>query len=70
MTKVCNRLRMERESEISRTAIHRTQMHNELSCYENSLADTKQMLKKNMGYMQSRQFLQLQKTIEERLFFK
>ena len=69
MTKVCNRLRMERESEISRTAIHRTQMHNELSCYENSLADTKQMLKKNMGYMQSRQFLQLQESIWERLFF-
>lgn len=67
MTKVCNRLRMERESEISRTAVHRTQMHNELSCYENSLADTKQMLKKNMGYMQSLQFLQLQKTIEERI---
>ena len=67
MTKVCNRLRMERESEISRTAVHRTQMHNELSCYENSLADTKQMLKKNMGYMQSTQFLQLQKTIEERI---
>ena len=67
MTKVCNRLRMERESEISRTAVHRTQMHNELSCYENSLADTKQMLKKNMGYMQSPQFLQLQKTIEERI---
>ena len=67
MTKVCNRLRMERESEISRTAVHRTQMHNELSCYENSLADTKQMLKKNMGYMQTPQFLQLQKTIEERI---
>ena len=67
MTKVCNRLRMERESEISCTAVHRTQMHNELSCYENSLADTKQMLKKNMGYMQSPQFLQLQKTIEERI---
>ena len=67
MTKVCNRLRMERESEISRTAVHRTQMHNELSCYENSLADTKQMLKKNMGYMQSPQFLQLQKNIEERI---
>ena len=67
MSKVCNRLRMERETEINRTAVHRTQMHNELSCYENSLADTKQMLKKNMGYMQSPQFLQLQKTIEERM---
>ena len=68
MSKVCNRLRTERENEISRTAVHRTQMHNELSCYENSLADTKQMLKKNMGYMQSRQFLQLQESIWERLF--
>ena len=67
MTKVCNRLRMERESEISRTAVHRTQMHNELSCYENSLADTKQMLKKNMGYRQSPQFLQLQETREARI---
>ena len=70
MTKVCNRLRMERENEISRTAVHRTQMHNELSCYENSLADTKQMLKKNMGYMQSPQFLLLQETIENKLRIK
>ena len=70
MTKVCNRLRMERENEISRTAIHRTQMHNELSCYENSLSDTKQMLKKNMGYIQSPQFLQLQKSIEMKLGIK
>lgn len=67
MTKVCNRLRMERENEISRTAVHRTQMHNELSCYENSLADTKQMLRKNTGYMQSRQFARLQKEIGDRL---
>ena len=70
MSKVCNRLRTERENEISRTAVHRTQMHNELSCYENSLADTKQMLKKNMGYMQSPQFLQLQETIENKLRIK
>ena len=70
MSKVCNRLRTERANEISRTAVHRTQMHNELSCYENSLADTKQMLKKNMGYMQSPQFLQLQETIENKLRIK
>ena len=70
MSKVCNRLRTARENEISRTAVHRTQMHNELSCYENSLADTKQMLKKNMGYMQSPQFLQLQETIENKLRIK
>ena len=70
MSKVCNRLRTERENEISRTAVHRTQMHNELSCYENSLADTKHMLKKNMGYMQSPQFLLLQETIENKLRIK
>lgn len=60
MSKVCNRLRLERENEISRTAIHRTQMHNELSCYENSLADIRMMLKKNMGYLQCSQFRRLQ----------
>lgn len=67
MSKVCNRLRMERESEISATAVHRTQMYNEMSCYENSLADVRQMLRKNMGYMQCREFLLLQKEISERL---
>ena len=60
MTKVCNRLRLERETEISRTAVHRTQMHNELACYENSLADVKMMLKKNLGYLSCPQFLRLQ----------
>ncbi|MGN0283141.1 MAG: DUF4435 domain-containing protein [Prevotella sp.] len=67
MTKVCNRLRMERESEISRTAVHRTQMHNELSCYENSLADVKMMLKKNIGYMACPQFQRLQEDVENYL---
>jgi len=67
MSKVCNRLRTERENEISATAIHRTQMHNEMSCYENSLADVRQMLKKNMGYMQCREFIKLQATVAERL---
>lgn len=65
MGKLCNRLRTERENEISRTAIHRTQRNNELSCYENSLADVKQMLKKNMGYMQCPEFLRLQDDVDK-----
>ena len=65
LTKVCNRLRSERENEIHRSAIHHTQMRNELSCYENSLEDTRSMLKKNTGYMSSPQFLQLQADIEK-----
>ena len=63
MTKVCNSLRTERETEISCTAVHKTQMHNELSCYENSLADVKTMLKKNMGYMSCPLFLRLQEDV-------
>lgn len=65
MGKLCNRLRTERENEISRTAIHRTQRNNELSCYENSIADVKQMLKKNMGYMQCPEFLRLQDDVDK-----
>ena len=67
MSKVCNMLRQERETEISRTAVHKTQMHNEMSCSENSLADVKTMLKKNMGYMLCPQFLQLQEDIAKYL---
>ena len=67
MTKVCNRLRMEREAEINRTAVHKTQMYNEISCYENSLADVKLMLKKNMGYMACPQFQRLQADVEQYL---
>lgn len=50
MTKVCNRLRTERENEINRTAVHQTQRRNEISCYEGSLMDIKQTMKKSMGY--------------------
>ena len=60
LTKVCNRLRTEREEEIHRTSLHKTQMYNELSCYENSLTDVETMLRRNMGYLACPQFLQLQ----------
>ncbi|MBP3510830.1 MAG: DUF4435 domain-containing protein [Prevotella sp.] len=60
MTKVCNLLRQEREREIHSTATHRTQMRNELSCYENSIEDVRSMLKKNTGYVSCPQFIALQ----------
>ena len=67
MSKVCNRLRTERENEITQTSIHHLQRNNEMACYERSIEDSKAMLKKNLGYMLSTQFLQLQKDIEHLL---
>ncbi len=67
MTKVCNRLRQERECEISRTSVHDTQRRNELSCYENSLEDIRSMMKRNMGYMNAPEFIRLQGDIEKYL---
>lgn len=63
ITKVCARLRQEREREICGTAAHRTQMRGELSCYENSIEDVRSMLRKNMGYVVSEPFLRLQDDI-------
>ena len=63
MTKVCNVLRQERETEICQTSSHRTQMRNEMSCYENSLEDVRSMLKKNVGYIACPQFVKLQDDI-------
>ncbi len=56
LSKVCNRLRLERQDEINRTAQHHTQRRNEMSCYEHSLQDIRQMLKKNTGYILSPQY--------------
>ena len=67
LTKVCNRLRLEREDEIHRTAVHRTQMYNELSCYENSISDIRTSLKRNTGYMGCEQFKLLQEDIRNYL---
>lgn len=63
MTKVCNRLRQEREREIHSTAAHHTQMRNEMSCYENSIADIRSMLRRTTGYTQCPLFARLQKDI-------
>ncbi len=67
LTKVCNRLRAEREQEINRTSIHDTQRRNELSCYENSLENIRSMMKRNMGYMNAPEFIRLQDDIEKYL---
>ena len=67
INKVCNRLRQERQDEIMRMARHHTQRTNEMSCYEHSLQDIRQMLKKNTGYERSSQYQQIQYDIENYL---
>jgi hypothetical protein len=64
LNKVCNRLRLERQEEIARTARHYMQRQNEMSCYEHSLLDIRQTLKKNMGYILSEQFKRIQQDVE------
>ena len=64
LNKVCNRLRMERQEEICRTAMHHEQRRNEMSCYEHSLQDIRQMLKKNTGYMLSAPYRRIQDDVE------
>ena len=67
LSKVCNRLRQERQEEIQRTARHYTQRRNEMSCYEHSLQDIRQSLKKNTGYQLSEQFRRIQQDLEDYL---
>ena len=67
LNKVCNRLRQERQDEICRTARHHTQRLNEMSCYEHSIQEIPQTLKKNAGYFQAPQFLQIQQDVERYL---
>lgn len=64
MTKVCSRLIQERENEIRHQAKHNTQMRNELSCYNNSMQDIVQMMKRNTGYTNSEPFMRLRHDIE------
>jgi len=64
LNKVCNRLRQERQDEIYRTAKHHTQRRNEMSCYEHSLQDIRQTLKKNTGYMLSDVYQRIQQDVE------
>ena len=70
LSKVCNLLRQERQTEINRAKAHKTQKQNEMTCYENSLQDIKVMLKKNSGYMSSEQFRRIQEDIRTYLGMK
>jgi len=65
MTKVCNLLRQERQTEIYQAEAHHTQKRNEMSCYENSRQDIKSMLKKNTGYVVSEQFRRVQADVSK-----
>ena len=67
LNKVCNRLRQERQDEITRMARHHTQRTNEMSCYEHSLQDIRQMLRKNTGYERSPQYQHIQHDVEHYL---
>ncbi len=67
LNKVCNRLRQERQDEITRMARHHTQRTNEMSCYEHSVQDIRQMLKKNTGYERSLQYQFIQRDVEKYL---
>ena len=64
LNKVCNRLRQERQDEIARTARHHMQKRNEMSCYEHSLQDIRQTLKKSTGYQLSPLFQRIQQDVE------
>lgn len=59
VSRVCERLRLEREAEIRQKAVHHTQRQNELAAYQHSLTDVAQMLKKNTGYTRSKPFRRL-----------
>ena len=65
VTKVCEQLRHDRQQEISQSRSHDTQKLNEMSCYDNAQQDVKVMLKKNVGYQQSRPYLRLLADIQK-----
>lgn len=62
--RVCEKLRIERETEIRQKACHYTQRQNELASYSHSQTDSTQMLKKANGYMHSAPFRKLEADIE------
>ena len=67
VSKVCERLRRERETEIHNKAVHHTQMRNELSSYQHSIEAPTAMLKKNIGYKLSPQYQRLKADIQHYL---
>ena len=60
---ICNTLRRQRETEIKRLAVHRTQMNNELSSYEHSQIPIEQILRRNTEFKTSPQYKQIEEDI-------
>lgn len=63
MRKVCGQLVAGREKEIARQSVHATQYRNEMACYTSSLGDVGFMLRRNIGFMLSPQYRQLESDI-------
>ncbi len=56
LSKVCNILRNQRQTEILRSSSHKEQKRNEIACYSHSQQDIKDMLKKHTGYSAAPEF--------------
>lgn len=68
ITPVCTILRRQREREIKALAAgHQKQLDNELSCYQHSQLAIEAVLRRNTGFKESEQYLQLCKMIEKLL---
>ncbi|MDD5862329.1 MAG: DUF4435 domain-containing protein [Prevotella sp.] len=67
VTKICERLVAERQSEIRHMSQHNAQRQTELSCYNHSIQDVTTMLKKNNGYQDSQPYQKLLEAIEKAL---
>ena len=61
---ICNTLRRQRETEIKRLAVHRTQMNNELSSYDHSQIPIDQIIRRNTEYKSCPQFKQIEADIK------
>lgn len=64
---VCDELRKECERDIRQKALHVMQLQNELSAYTKSQSDIPSMLKKNMGFITSKQYQHILRDVK-RLF--
>ena len=53
---ICTILRRQRETEIKRLAVHRTQMNNELSSYDHSQFPIEQIIRRNTDFKSAPQF--------------
>lgn len=61
---ICNTLRHQRENEIKRLAVHRTQMENELASYEHSQMPLEQVIRRNTDYKGSEQYKQIEADVK------